>query len=84
MARGRKKQVNLTLEEQLEAVDNEILECKEQLKNLKEKRKELYEQMVGTQKEKWYRAVVESGRSVEEVIEMIYEQAKAMWLISYL
>lgn len=78
MARGRKKQVNLTLEEQLEAVDNEILECKEQLKNLKEKRKELYEQMVGTQKEKLYRAVVESGRSVEEVIEMIYEQAKAM------
>ena len=42
MARGRKKQVNLTLEEQLEAVDNKILECKEQLKNLKEKRKELY------------------------------------------
>ena len=78
MARGRKKQVNLTLEEQLEAVDNEILECKEQLKNLKEKRKELYEQMVGTQKEKLYRAVVESGRRVEEVIEMIYEQAKAM------
>lgn len=78
MARGRKKQVNLTLEEQLEAVDNEILECKEQLKNLKEKRKELYEQMVGAQKEKLYRAVVESGRSVEEVIEMIYEQAKAM------
>lgn len=78
MARGRKKQVNLTLEEQLEAVDNKILECKEQLKNLKEKRKELYEQMVGTQKEKLYRAVVESGRSVEEVIEMIYEQAKAM------
>ena len=78
MARGRKKQVNLTLEEQLEAVDNEILECKEQLNDLKEKRKELNEQMEGIQKEKLYRAVVESGRSVEEVIEMIYEQAKAM------
>ena len=71
MARGRKKQVNLTLEEQLEAVDNEILECKEQLKDLKEKRKELNEQMEGIQKEKLYRAVVESGRSVEEIIEMI-------------
>ena len=58
MARGRKKQVNLTLEEQLEAVDNEILECKEQLKDLKEKRKELNEQMEGIQKEKLYRAVV--------------------------
>lgn len=73
MARGRKKQVNLTLEEQLEAVDNEILECKEQLKNLKEKRKELSGQMEEIQKEKLYRAVVESGRSVEEVIEMVSE-----------
>lgn len=73
MARGRKKQVNLTLEEQLEAVDNEILECKEQLKNLKEKRKELSGQMEEIQKEKLYKAIVESGRSVEEVIEMISE-----------
>ena len=55
----------------LEAVDNEILECKEQLKNLKEKRKELSGQMEEIQKEKLYRAVVESGRKVEEVIEMI-------------
>lgn len=74
MARGRKKQVNLTLEEQLEAVDNELLECKEQLKNLKEKRKELNEQMEEVQKEKLYRAVVESGRSVEEIIGMISNQ----------
>lgn len=74
MARGRKKQVNLTLEKQLEAVDNEILECKEQLKNLKEKRKELNEQMEKVQKEKLYRVVVESGRSVDEIIEMISNQ----------
>nr|WP_300885738.1 hypothetical protein [uncultured Schaedlerella sp.] len=43
MARGRKKQVNLTLEEQLEAVNNEIAACEEQIKELKRKRKEIPE-----------------------------------------
>ena len=45
MARGRKKQVNLTLEEQLAAVNNEIAEYEEQIKALKQKRKEIDKQM---------------------------------------
>ena len=41
MARGRKKQVNLTLEEQLKAVNDDIAACEEQIKALKQKRKEI-------------------------------------------
>lgn len=37
MAGRRKKQENLTLEQQLEAVTNEIAECEAHLKELKEK-----------------------------------------------
>ncbi len=39
MARGRKKQGKLTLEEQLEVLTKEITECEEYLKELKNKRK---------------------------------------------
>ena len=39
MAGRRKKQENLTLEQQLEAVTNEIAECEAHLKELKEKKK---------------------------------------------
>ena len=59
MARGRKKQVNLTLEEQLEAVNNEISECEEQIKALKQKRKEIDKQIKEEKKEALYQAVVE-------------------------
>lgn len=48
MARGRKKQENLTLEEQLEAVTKEITECEEHVKELKNKRKELNKQIEET------------------------------------
>lgn len=39
MAGRRKKQENLTLEQQLEAVTNEIAECEAHLNELKEKKK---------------------------------------------
>lgn len=68
MARGRKKQVNLTLEEQLEAVNNEIAECEEQIKALKQKRKEIDKQMKEEKKEALYQAVVESGKSIEDIL----------------
>ena len=41
MAGRRKKQENMTREEQLEIIENEIAEYKENLKALKEKRKEI-------------------------------------------
>ncbi len=68
MARGRKKQVNLTLEEQLAAVNNEIAEYEEQIKALKQKRKEIDKQMKEEKKEALYQAVVESGKSIEDIL----------------
>ena len=59
MARGRKKQVNLTLEEQLEAVNNEIAACEEQIKELKRKRKEIDKQIKEEKKEALFKAVEE-------------------------
>ena len=41
MARGRKKLENITLEEQLEAVVKQIEETETNLKNLRQKRKEI-------------------------------------------
>ena len=74
MAGRRKKQENLTREEQLEIVDKEIEECKESLKRLKEKRKEKLSQIEEAKKDKLYQAVTESGRSIEEVLEALSRQ----------
>lgn len=68
MARGRKKQVNLTLEEQLEAVNNEITTCEEQIKALKQRKKEIDKQIKEEKKEALYQAVVESGKSIEDIL----------------
>lgn len=75
MAGRRKKQINLTLEEQLEAVEKDIAECKEHMKVLKEKKKELNSQIEEAQKERLYKAVAESGRSIEEILEMLSKEA---------
>ena len=74
MAGRRKKQENLTREEQLEIVDKGIEECKENLKRLKEKRKEIVSQIEEEKKDKLYQAVAESGRSIEEVLEALSRQ----------
>ncbi len=74
MAGRRKKQENLTREEQLEIVDKEIEECKENLKRLKEKQKEIVSQIEEEKKDKLYQAVAESGRSIEEVLEALSKQ----------
>ena len=75
MAGRRKKQNNLTLEEQLEAVEKDIAECKEQMKVLKEKKKELNSQIEDVRKERLYKAVAESGKSIEEILEMLSKEA---------
>lgn len=74
MARGRKKQETLTLEEQLAAVEKEITEYEGKLKALKEKKKALNKQIEEAQKEKIYRAVMESGRSIEEILAAISDK----------
>lgn len=68
MARGRKKQVNISLEEQLEAVNNEITACEEQIKVLKQKRKEIDKMIKEEKKEALYKAVEESGKSIEDIL----------------
>lgn len=68
MARGRKKQVNISLEEQLEAVNNEITACEEQIKALKQKRKEIDKMIKEEKKEALYKAVEESGKSIEDIL----------------
>lgn len=74
MARGRKKQETLTLEEQLAAVEKEITEYEGKLKALEEKKKALNNQIEEAQKEKIYRAVMESGRSIEEILAAISDK----------
>lgn len=68
MARGRKKQVNISLEEQLEAVNNEITACEEQIKALKLKRKEIEKLIKEEKKEALFKAVEESGKSIEDIL----------------
>jgi len=74
MARGRKKQETFTLEEQLENVTKEITECENHLKELKDRRKAIRDQIEEAQKEKLYRAVKQSGRSIDEVIAAICDK----------
>lgn len=74
MARGRKKQETLTLEEQLAAVEKEITEYEGKLKALEEKKQALNNQIEEAQKEKIYRAVIASGRSIEEILAAISDK----------
>ena len=74
MARGRKKLENITLEEQLEAVVKQIEETETNLKNLRQKRKEIDVKIKEEKKEELYKAVVASGKSMDEIIAMIAEK----------
>lgn len=59
----------------MEAVEKDIAECKEHMKVLKEKKKELNSQIEEAQKERLYKAVAESGKSIEEILEMLSKEA---------
>ena len=72
MARGRKKQENLTLKEQLEKLENQISEAEMNLKGLKAKKKDLEAKIKEEQKEKLYKAVLQSGKPIEEIIAKLY------------
>lgn len=74
MARGRKKLENITLEEQLEAVVKQIEETETNLKNLRQKRKKIEVKIKEEKKEELYKAVVASGKSMDEIIAMIAEK----------
>ena len=72
MARTRRKQVNLTLEEQLQNLENKITEAEMNLKDLKAKKKDLEAKIKEEQKEKLYKAVLQSGKPIEEIIAKLY------------
>ena len=64
----------ITLEEQLEAVVKQIEETETNLKNLRQKRKEIEVKIKEEKKEELYKAVVASGKSMDEIIAMIAEK----------
>lgn len=72
MPRGRKKQETLTLDKQLKNLENQITEAEMNLKDLKAKKKDLEAKIKEEQKEKLYKAVLQSGKSVEEIIARLY------------
>ena len=76
MLRGRKKQETLTLEEQLQNLENQIAEADMNLKSLKAKKKELEAKIKEEQKEKLYKAVLQSGKSIDEIIAGLYGEEK--------
>ncbi len=66
MARGRKKETR-TLDEQLQAVIGEIATYEEKLKELRRRKKEIEQKITEDKKEALYKAVMESGKSLDEV-----------------
>ncbi len=74
MAGRRKKQESFTLEQQLENINKEIAEREEELKNLREKRKEITTQIEEEKKEALYKAVIASGKTIEEVLAAISDK----------
>ena len=74
MATGSKKLENFTLEEQLEALLKQIEATETNLKHLRQKRKEIEVKIKEEKKEELYKAVVASGKSMDEIIAMIAEK----------
>ncbi len=74
MAGRRKKQESFTLEQQLENINKEIAEREEELKNLREKRKEITTKIEEEKKEALYKAVIASGKTIEEVLAAITDK----------
>lgn len=62
----RKKEMNLTLEEQLVMMDAEINKQTEALKALKVKRKDIQEKIASKEKEDVYREFLNSGKTFED------------------
>ena len=68
MARRKK---NLTTEEELMELQKEITGCEDEIKRLSERKKELKQLIEQKQTEALYQAVLQSGKSIDEVIAWI-------------
>lgn len=73
MARGRKKKVDLSYEDQLIQIEEKITKCSEEIKSLKTAKKEIEKKIKDANAEKLIAAVEESGKSIDEVINMLSE-----------
>ena len=69
MARRSKK--NLTIEEELAGLKEEITKCEDEIKRLTDRKKELKHIIEQKQTEALYQAVLQSGKSIEEVLAWI-------------
>lgn len=70
-AKRKKKQNVLTLEEQLVTVNERIQEVENELKQLRSQRKEIQAKIEEQKKETLFRAVIASGRTVEDVLAIL-------------
>ena len=70
MAR-RKKLENTSLEEQLEYVEQEICTKESDLKELRHKAKETQKEIEEKQKDELFKALVASGKTIDEVMRFI-------------
>lgn len=71
MTRGRKKQENVSLEERLADVTAQIERTEDTLKDLRRQRKEIEKLLEEQKKEQLYKAVVDSGKTIEEILEVL-------------
>ena len=71
MPRGRKKRDVLSLDDQLTEVVEQIIVSEETLKKLKIKKREIEQQIEENKKEQLYRAVVKSGKTIDEILEVL-------------
>ena len=71
MPRGRKKKESLTIDQQIEKVNTEIQELNDQIKEKKAVLKDLEKQKKEGTLSTLVDAVKKSGKSIEEVLEML-------------
>lgn len=71
MPRGRKKTINLTIEEQLAAVEAQIIETEARLKELKSRKKELMAKKEEEKVARLLEVINSSNKNIDEVIQML-------------
>lgn len=71
MPRGRKKQENMTLEEKLANLTAQIEETEAKLKEMRYQKKETEKQIEEQKKDQLYKAVVASGKTIEEILDVL-------------
>lgn len=70
MPRGKKKTVQETFAQKIEKIDAQIQNHQDKLKALQAQKKELLEQKKRTEVEQLYQKIQESGKSIDEVLQM--------------